>query len=99
VRRYLDDPVRVADRIFMSCGLFEALIDDNRAVRPVLASTEAQVLLAEMHDGHTGGCWRDTLGIGLPWLFADAFRPRDVRPFERPDGIETEPRNEGEPHG
>ncbi len=99
VRRYLDDPVRVADRIFMSCGLFEALIDDNRSVRPVLASTEAQVLLAEMHDGHTWGCWRDTLGIGLPWLFADAFRPRDVRPFERPDGIETEPRNEGEPHG
>ena len=99
VARYLDDPTRVADRIFMSCGLFEALIDDNRAVRPVLAGTDAQVLLAEMHDGHTWGCWRDTLGIGLPWLFADAFRPRDVRPFERPDRPGSEPTDEGEPHG
>ena len=101
VRRYLDDPVRVADRIFMSCGLFEALIEDNRALRPVLASTDAQVLLAEMYDGHTWRCWRDTLGVGLPWLFADAFRPRDVRPFERPGGTDADPGNgnEGAPHG
>jgi enterochelin esterase family protein len=99
VKQYLADPVKVADRIFMSCGILEALIEDNRAVRPVLAGTGAQVLLAEMHDGHTWGCWRDTLGVGLPWLFADAFRPRDVRPFERPGTAPAAPNDEGDEHG
>lgn len=88
VTDYLADPIRVADRVFMSCGIFEALIHDNRALRPVLAGTDAEVLMVEELDGHTWGCWRDSLGVGLPWLFADSFRPRDVRPFERPDATD-----------
>jgi len=40
------------------------------------------VVMGEALDGHTWGCWRDLLGIALPWLFADSFRPRDVVPFE-----------------
>lgn len=94
VRRFLDVPVRVADRIYLSCGVFEALICDNRALRPVLADTGSQVVLEELSDGHTWGCWRDSLGAGLTWLFADTFRPRDVRPFERPDRP-----TEGDEHG
>jgi enterochelin esterase family protein len=85
VSGFVANPIRVTDRAFMSCGLFEPLICENRALRPILANTDTTVLMAEARDGHTWGCWRDNLGLGLPWLFADSFRPRDVRPFQRPD--------------
>lgn len=96
VRGFLEQPARVADRIYMSCGVYEALICDNRALRPVLADTGASVILEERMDGHTWGCWRDVLGVGLTWLFADAFRPRDVRPFERPGATGAPAPNEEE---
>lgn len=83
VKGYLADPIKVADRLFLSCGVFEGLIEENRALRPILADTGSQVLMVEEMDGHTWGCWRDSLGVGLPWLFADSFRRRDVRPFEK----------------
>ena len=41
------------------------LFADNRAMRPVLASTGSTVVLEELSDGHTWGCWRDSLGVGL----------------------------------
>lgn len=85
VRAYVADPTKVADRVFMSCGLFEALIAENRALRPILAEHGMQVVLGEVADGHTWGCWRDLLGIGLPWLFADTFRAREPRPYDRPE--------------
>jgi enterochelin esterase family protein len=85
VSGFVANPHRVTDRAFMSCGIFEPLICENRALRPILADTDTTVLMAEALDGHTWGCWRDNLGVGLPWLFSDSFRPRDVRPFERPD--------------
>lgn len=94
VKRYVADPIRVADRVFMSCGVYEPLICDNRALRPLLAETETDVVLAEMMDGHTWGCWRDSLGVGLPWLFADSFRARDVRPYERPSPADGAPPQE-----
>ena len=75
VTGYVDDPLRVADRIFMSCGIFESLICENRALRPILAEAGAQVRLVEALDGHTWGCWRDNLGVGLPWLFAEGGSP------------------------
>ncbi len=85
VRRYTAAPTAVAERVFMSCGLFEPMITENRAIRPVLKETGMQVVMGEALDGHTWGCWRDHLGIALPWLFADSFRPREVRPFDRPE--------------
>ena len=54
-----------------------------------------QVVMGEALDGHTWGCWRDLLGVALPWLFADSFRPREVRPFERPEP--PEPTHPSEP--
>jgi enterochelin esterase family protein len=85
VTGFVSQPYRITDRAFMSCGIYEPLICENRALRPILANTDTTVLMAEALDGHTWGCWRDNLGVGLPWLFADTFRPRDVRPFERPE--------------
>ncbi len=84
VRSYAANPVRVADKVFMSCGIYEQLICENRAMRPILVDTGMQVLLGESLDGHTWGGWRDLLGVALPWLFADSFRPREPQPFEPP---------------
>jgi len=84
VRRYISAPITIADKVFMSCGLFEPMITENRAIRPILKDTGMQVVMGEALDGHTWGCWRDHLGVALPWLFADSFRPREVRPFEFP---------------
>ena len=72
VKGFVADPAQVADRIFMSCGIYESLICENRALQPILAATGAEVHLVEAMDGHTWGCWRDNLGAGLSWLFADA---------------------------
>ena len=80
----LADPTPVADRVFMTCGVFEPMITENRAFHPVLKGTGMQVVFGEALDGHTWGCWRDLLGVALPWLFSDTFRARDPRPFERP---------------
>lgn len=85
VRRFCTSPTKVADKVFMSCGVLEPMISENRALRPILKDTGMQVVMGEALDGHTWGCWRDLIGVGLPWLFADSFRPRDVRPFERPE--------------
>lgn len=84
VRGYADSPSRVADKVFLSCGVYEQLICENRALRPILIDTGMQVLLGESLDGHTWGGWRDLLGVALPWLFADSFRPREPQPFEAP---------------
>jgi len=85
VQRFKADPKKVADKVFMSCGVMESMISENRAMHPILKATGMPVVLGEALDGHTWGCWRDLLGIALPWLFADAFRPRDVRPFDPPE--------------
>lgn len=85
VQSYVASPTKVADKIFMSCGTFESLICENRVMQPLFKQTGMQTVLGEMFDGHTWGCWRDALGVALPWLFADSFRVRDIRPFERPD--------------
>ncbi len=74
VSNYLQAPSRVADRVFMSCGVLEPLIRENRALIPVLQKTGMEVVLEEAIDGHTWGCWRDMLGMGLPWLFTDSFQ-------------------------
>ena len=100
VRRFVAAPIRVADKVFMSCGVLESMISENRAIRPILKDTGMQVVMGEELDGHTWGCWRDLLGVALPWLFADSFRPREVRPFERPEPPASfRPSDPGETNG
>ena len=67
---YLSDPIAVADRVFVSCGAYESLICENRALVPVLEATGMSVRFVERLDGHNWACWRDTLGLALPWLLA-----------------------------
>lgn len=63
------NPMAVSERIFMSCGVYESLIYENRSLVPLLDSTGMQVKFVEARDGHNWENWRDRLREGLSWLF------------------------------
>jgi enterochelin esterase family protein len=69
VNQYRNDPVPVSERVFMSCGVYESLIYENRSMLPLLETTGMQVRLVESRDGHNWENWRDRLREGLSWLF------------------------------
>ena len=69
VDRYSGSPVAVAERVFVTCGVYESLICENRALVPRLAQTGMDVDFHESLDGHNWESWRDRLGDALPWLF------------------------------
>lgn len=69
VNGYRSNPVHLADRVFVSCGMYESLIYENRSLVPVLQSTDMDVRFVEARDGHNWENWRDRLREGLSWLF------------------------------
>ncbi|MGB3829349.1 MAG: alpha/beta hydrolase-fold protein [Ornithinimicrobium sp.] len=69
VNRYRADPRRVATRMFMSCGVYEPLIVQNRSMVPVFEMTGTTVRYVEARDGHSWENWRDRLRDGLSWIF------------------------------
>ncbi len=68
VNRYRDRPRRVAERLFVSCGLYEPLIIANRSIVPIFESAGMQVHYVEARDGHTWENWRDRLRAALSWV-------------------------------
>ncbi len=58
-----------AERIFLSCGVYESRIYENRALLPLLQAAGVDVRYVETKDGHNWGNWRDRLREGLSWLF------------------------------
>jgi len=69
VNRYRDGPVRVAEKVYVSCGVYESLIYENRSFVPLLQSAGMDVRFEEARDGHNWENWRDRLRTGLSWLF------------------------------
>lgn len=69
VNRYRAQPRRVADRVYVTCGMYEPMIVGNRAMVPVLRSAGMQVRYVEARDGHNWENWRDRLRDGLAWIF------------------------------
>ena len=69
MQRFREAPGRPAERIFVSCGVYESLVVENRALVPELEATGARVRYRELRDGHHWEGWRDAWGEGLPWLF------------------------------
>jgi enterochelin esterase family protein len=69
VNRYRAAPRRVADRMFVSCGVYEPLIVPNRSMVPVFEGAGMTVRFAEARDGHSWENWRDRLRAGLSWIF------------------------------
>jgi enterochelin esterase-like enzyme len=68
VNRYREWPRRVAERLFVSCGLYEPLIIPNRSIVPIFKSAGMQVRYVESRDGHTWENWRDQLRDALLWV-------------------------------
>ncbi len=68
VRSVRAKPIRVAQRIFQTYGVFEPLADANRAMTPVLRRMADEVCVIEGLDGHSWTNWRDRLLDGLSWL-------------------------------
>jgi len=62
-------PMAMSERVFVSCGMYESLIYENRSLVPVLQSTGMDLRYVEARDGHNWENWRDRLREGLSWLF------------------------------
>ena len=58
-----------AQQWFVSCGIYESLIHENRAMLAVLQGKRVQVRYREVPDGHNWENWRDRLQDALTWLF------------------------------
>jgi enterochelin esterase-like enzyme len=68
VNHYRERPRRVAERLFVSCGLYEPLIIPNRSIVPIFESAGMRVRYVEARDGHTWENWRDRLRDALLWV-------------------------------
>jgi enterochelin esterase family protein len=69
VNRYRAKPRHVADRVFVSCGVYEPLIVPNRSMVPTFEAAGMTVRFVEARDGHSWENWRDRLRDGLSWIF------------------------------
>ena len=69
VNAYRADPKAVSQKVFVSCGVYESLIYENRSLVPLLDASGMQVRFVEARDGHNWQGWRDRLREGLSWLF------------------------------
>lgn len=66
---FRENPGKPTERIYMSCGTYEGMINYNRSMVPLLQSTGMEVRFSEARDGHNWENWRDRLQEGLSWLF------------------------------
>jgi len=69
MNRYRARPTHVADRLFVSCGVYEPLIIPNRSMVPTFESTGMTVRFVEARDGHNWENWRDRLRDALSWVY------------------------------
>jgi len=66
---FKEEPGVPAPRIYMSCGIYESLIYENRSLLPRLQAQGIDVRYEEARDAHNWENWRDRLRIGLSWLY------------------------------
>ncbi len=69
VNEFREDPRPCADSVYMSCGVYESLIYENRSLVPRLQAQGMDVRFEEVRDAHNWENWRDRLRNGLSWLF------------------------------
>lgn len=69
VNAFRANPDAPTERLFVSCGVYESLIYENRSLVPLLQTTGMEVRYAEARDGHNWENWRDRLREGLSYLF------------------------------
>ncbi|NIM00525.1 MAG: enterochelin esterase [Acidobacteria bacterium] len=68
VNAFREDPGHPCDKVFVSCGIYESLIYENRSLVPVLQGAQMELRYVEARDGHNWENWRDRLREALSWL-------------------------------
>ncbi|HEX5746225.1 MAG TPA: alpha/beta hydrolase-fold protein [Archangium sp.] len=66
-------PSRPLD-VWLDCGHFEALVEGNERMLPVLRASGHRAEYREYHGGHNYSAWRDNVWRGLEWLFGTGPR-------------------------
>jgi enterochelin esterase family protein len=66
---FREDPGSLSGKIYLSCGIYESLIYENRSLLPRLQAQGLDVRFEEARDAHNWENWRDRLRSGLSWLF------------------------------
>ena len=69
VNRYRARPRRLADRLFVSCGVYEPLIVPNRSMVRTFELAGMDVRYTEARDGHSWENWRDRLRDALSYVY------------------------------
>jgi enterochelin esterase-like enzyme len=69
VNAFRDAPGRPSEQVYLSCGMYESLIYENRSLVPLLQTTGMAVRYEWVRDGHNWENWRDRLQSSLSWLF------------------------------
>jgi enterochelin esterase family protein len=69
VNRYRAKPTRVAERLFVSCGIYEPMIIRNRSMVATFQEAGMELSYVESRDGHNWESWRDRLRDGLSWIY------------------------------
>ena len=69
MQAYCAAPGRPAARLYVSCGIYESLIHENRSMVPFFRNQGLEVRYEEARDGHHWENWRDRLEGALSWLF------------------------------
>jgi enterochelin esterase family protein len=69
VNEFRRNPGRPAERMYLSCGIYESLIYENRSMVPLLRHHGIEVRYEEVRDGHNWENWRDRLQSALTWAF------------------------------
>jgi enterochelin esterase-like enzyme len=73
VNRFRESPRAVSEKVFVSCGVYEGPIYENRSLVPFLERTGMEIRYVEAWDGHNWENWRDRLREALSWLFPGAL--------------------------
>lgn len=69
MNHFRQQPGKPANQIYVSCGVYESLIYENRSLVPFFRSHGLKVKFEEAYDGHNWENWRNRLRSGLSWLF------------------------------
>ncbi len=69
MNQFREAPGVPAERIYLSCGVYESLIYENRSLLPKLQEQGIEIRFEEARDAHNWENWRDRLRTGLSWLF------------------------------
>ena len=69
MNEFRENPGQPGEKIYMSCGIYESLIYENRSLVPRLQAQGINVKFEEARDAHNWENWRDRLRNGLSWLF------------------------------